>query len=149
MLFPRSANICWQYCYYKLTKLFYLHCSCKGVDEKLNLSKILPGSKMLWRTNQEILKAPKITRAVGKLFNYCAHSWQGFAEGAIKVVFITVLCFKWSRRKQCVVKILRGIWERFLLCKNHRNYNSCQFSYKFPFIPCLSFRRNQKQESNF
>ena len=33
--------------------------------------------------------------------------------------------------------------------KNNRNYNSYKFSYKFAFIPCLSFRRNQKQESNF
>ena len=29
------------------------------------------------------------------------------------------------------------------------NYNSYEFSYKFPFIPVLSFRSNQKQKSNF
>ena len=54
----------------------------------------------------------------------------------------------WSVTKHCVVKILQGIWERFLY-ENNRNYNSYKFSYKFTFIPCLSFHRNQKQASNF
>ena len=51
-------------------------------------------------------------------------------------------------KKHCVAKILQGILERFLYENNH-NYNSYKVSYKFDFIPVLSFRRNQKQESNF
>ena len=31
---------------------------------------------------------------VGELFNYCAHRWQGFIEGALQVVLFKVLCFK-------------------------------------------------------
>ena len=62
---------------------------------------------------------------------------------ALKVAFFTVLCFKWSVKKHCVAKISQGIWERFLY-ENNRNYNSYKSSYKFAFIPCLSFRRNQK-----
>ena len=38
--------------------------------------------------NPESLK--KIVAIVQKLFNQCAHSWQGFADGAQKVLF-TVL----------------------------------------------------------
>ena len=33
--------------------------------------------------NPENLK--KIIRPVEKLFNFCAHSWRGFAEGIVKV----------------------------------------------------------------
>ena len=33
--------------------------------------------------------------------------------------------------------------------KNDRKYNSYKFSYKFTFIPFLSFHRNQRQEPNF
>ena len=40
--------------------------------------------------------------------------------------------------------------EKILYENNHNNYNSYKFSYKFPFIPFLSFHRNQKQrESTF
>ena len=51
-------------------------------------------------------------------------------------------------KKHYVAKILQGIWEGFLF-EHNRNYNSCKFSYKSAFIPCLYLRRNQKQESNF
>ena len=51
-------------------------------------------------------------------------------------------------KKHCVARILQGILERFLY-ENNRNYNSYKFSYKFDFIPVLSFRRNQKQEPKF
>ena len=51
-------------------------------------------------------------------------------------------------KKHCVARILQGILERFLY-ENNRNYNSYKFSYKFDFIPVLSFRRNQKQELKF
>ena len=44
--------------------------------------------------------------------------------------------------------ISQGTRQRFS-DENDRNYNSYKFSYKFVFIPCMSFRRNQKQESNF
>ena len=71
-----------------------------------------------------------------------------FTEGVLKVVFFTVLCFKWSVRKHYAANILQGIWEWFLY-KNNRNYNSYKFSYKFAFIPCLSYHRNETQESNF
>ena len=60
----------------------------------------------------------------------------------------TVLCFKWSVKKSCVARILQGILERFLY-DNNCNCNSYKFSYKFAFIPVLSFRRNQKQELKF
>ena len=45
-------------------------------------------------------------------------------------------------------KVLQGVLERFLY-DNNRNYNSYKFSYKFDVIPVLSFRSNQKQESDF
>ena len=51
-------------------------------------------------------------------------------------------------KKHCVARILHGISER-LLYENNHNYNSYKFSYKFDFIPVLSFRRNQKQEPKF
>ena len=51
-------------------------------------------------------------------------------------------------KKYCGASTLQGILERFLY-QNNRNYNSYKLSYKFDFIPVLSFRRNQKQESKF
>ena len=68
--------------------------------------------------------------------------------GVLQVVLFTILCFKGSVKKHCIAKILQGIWERFLY-ENNRNYNFYKFSYKFTFIPFLSFHRNQKQESDF
>ena len=63
---------------------------------------------------------------------------------------LTALCELFSLRfcVSSVAKILQGIWETFLHENNH-NYNSYKFSYKFTFIPFLSFRKSQKQESNF
>ena len=55
---------------------------------------------------------------------------------------------KWSVKNHCVKKILKEIWETFLY-ENNRNYNSCKVNYKVTCIPFLSFRKNQKQESNF
>ena len=55
---------------------------------------------------------------------------------------------KWSVKNHCVTKILKEIWETFLY-ENNRNYNSCKVNYKVTCIPFLSFRKNQKQESNF
>ena len=57
------------------------------------------------------------------------------------------MCFKWSVKNYYVAKILQEIWEGFLYKKN-RNYNSCKFSYRFTFIPSLSFHKNLKQEPN-
>ena len=51
-------------------------------------------------------------------------------------------------KKNCVAKILKGIWGR-ILYENNRNFNSYKFSYKFNFIPSLSVYENQKQEPNF
>ena len=81
------------------------------------------------------------------LFNYCTHSWRGFAGAVLQVVSFTVLYFKWSVKKHCVAKILQGIWKIFLY-ENNCNYNSYKFSYKSTLISFFSFRRNQKQESN-
>ena len=95
--------------------------------------------------NPESLK--KIIAIVQKLFNQCAHSSQGFADGAQKVLF-TVLWFKWSVKKNCVPKVLLAIWDIFLH-ENNRNYNSYRFSYELALIVLLSFLTNQKQESGF
>lgn len=78
----------------------------------------------------------------------CAHDWRGFAEGVLKFVFFKVLWFKWLMKKQCVAKILQGVWERFLY-ENNPNYNSYKISCKLASTHCLSFRINQKQESSF
>ena len=51
-------------------------------------------------------------------------------------------------KKYYVIKILQGFWKT-ILYENNRNNNSYKFSYKFTFLFFLSFRRNQKQESNF
>ena len=56
--------------------------------------------------------------------------------------------FQVISEKTLLARILQEILERFLY-ENNRNYNSYKISYKFDFIPVLSFRRNQKQESNF
>ena len=56
--------------------------------------------------------------------------------------------FQVVSEKHGAAKILQGILDRFLY-ENNRNYNSQNFSYKFDFIPVLSFRRKQKQQSNF
>ena len=47
-------------------------------------------------------------------------------------------------KKHYVARILKEILERFLY-QNNRNYNS----YKFDFIPDLSFGTNQKEETRF
>ena len=64
------------------------------------------------------------------------------------VVLFTVLWFKWSVKKHCIAKVLLVNWETFLH-ENNRNYNSCKFSYKFTFVPFLSFLRNEKHDSSF
>ena len=33
---------------------------------------------------------PEVIATVRKLFNQCAHSWRGFAEGILQVVLFTV-----------------------------------------------------------
>ena len=57
-------------------------------------------------------------------------------------------------KKPCVAKISQGIWERErerererVLYENNCNCNSYKYSHKFAFTLCLSFCRNQKQES--
>ena len=67
-----------------------------------------------------------------KLFDYFAHSWQGYTEGFLQVVLFTV---SWSVKKHYVAKVLLAIGEIF--------------SYKFAFILFLSFLTNQIQESGF
>ena len=79
------------------------------------------------------------------LFKQCAHSWRGFPEGLLQFALFTVLRFKSSMKKHCLAEILQGIRDKFLH-ENNRNY---KFSYKFTFIPFLSFYRNRKQDSNF
>ena len=53
----------------------------------------------------------------------------------------TLLCFKWSVEKQCVAKILHGIWDIFLHENNGNYYNFYKFSCKcIPariIVPCL------------
>ena len=89
--------------------------------------------------------------AVGvlSLFNQRAYSWRVFAEGALQVALLKVFCFKWSVKKHCIGKVFTRNLEESFFYKNNRNYNSYKFSYKFTFIPFLTFHRNQKQESNF
>ena len=94
--------------------------------------------------NPESLKKVATVR---ELFNKCAHSLPGFAEGILQVVLFTVSWFKWSK-KNCVAKVLLIIWEIFLH-GNNCNYHSYGFSYKFVFILFLSFLTNQKQELGF
>ena len=85
----------------------------------------------------------KIIIAVGKLGLWARIYW-----GRSTRCFVYGFVFQVIREKNCVAKILHRIWETFLI-EDNRNYNSCKFSYKFAFIPFLSFQRNQKQESNF
>ena len=51
---------------------------------------------------------------VGKLFNLYADSRRAFSEGALQVVSLTTLCFKWSVKEHCISNILLSIWETFL-----------------------------------
>ena len=73
---------------------------------------------------------------------------EDFPREFWKFILFTVLCFKCWVKKHCAAKISQGIWERFLY-ENNRSYNSYKLSCKFTFILCLSFRRNQKPDSNF
>ena len=63
-------------------------------------------------------------------------------------LFYLQFCHSSDRWKNTVWQLLLAIWEIFFH-ENNRNYNSCRFSYKFPFILFLSFLTNQKQESGF
>ena len=65
----------------------------------------------------------------------------------VEVGLLTVLYFKWSVKKH-FKKILQGILEINLFENNHKS-NFYKFSYNFAYMSVLSFRRNQKQESNF
>ena len=76
----------------------------------------------------------KIIITVGKLFDYCSHSWRRFTEGALQVVLFIILCLKWSVKKYCVRKILQRTRETFLY-EHNRHYNS----YKFSYVSFLSF----------
>ena len=76
----------------KLIKLFYLHHSCKKVPEKSNQEN-LKVIKILCQRNQEILKASK-NQSSWNALRLISHSWRRFAQGVLKVVFFTVLCFK-------------------------------------------------------
>ena len=61
---------------------------------------------------------------VGKPFNYCAHGWQGFAEGVLRVVLLMVFIFQViTVEKHSASKISQGIWERLL----YDNYSSKLF----------------------
>ena len=59
-------------------------------------------------------------------------------------LFCLRFCVSNDQWKNTVARILQGILDVTII-----NYNSYKFSYKFDFIPVLSFRRNQKQESKF
>ena len=91
----------------KLIKLFYLHCTCKKVVETSNKEnlKVIKNTLPNKSGNSENLK--KIIRAVRKFVDKRAHSRRGFAEGILKVVFFTVLCFRWTVKKYCVAKFLK------------------------------------------
>ena len=69
--------------------------------------------------------------------------WEHFAS----CFLFTVSCFNWSLKKNCVAKILLGVWEIFSY-KNNCNHNSYKLCKKFAFIRWFSFLENQKQESN-
>ena len=64
------------------------------------------------------------------------------------VVLFTFLWFKWLMKKHCATRVLLTISEIFIH-GNNCHYNSYRFSYKFAFIPFLSFPRNQRQESSW
>ena len=99
--------------------------------------------------NPESKNPRKIIIAVGKLFNLCAHSWWGFAEGVLEVVLFKVLRLKLSVKKICAAEFYKEFEWDFYMKIILTNYNSYKSSYKFTFIPFFSFHRNRKQESNF
>ena len=72
---------------------------------------------------------------------------EDFLRVFYKLLYLQ-LCDSWSVKKICVAKALLEIWEIFLH-ENNRNYHFYRFSYKFAFIPFLSFLTNQKQKSGF
>ena len=67
-------------------------------------------------------KEKRKKKKVRKLFNWCAHSWRGFAEGGLHIVLFTVFWF---------------------------NYICYRCIYQFAFILFLSFLTNQNKESGF
>ena len=84
----------------------------------------------------------KMIATIWKLFNYCARSWQEFAERVLQVVLFAILWLKWSVKKNLCSK-------KFTKHENNRNYNSYRFSFRFAFILFLSFLTNQKQKLGF
>ena len=63
----------------------------------------------------------KIIIAVGEL-STDVHIWK-FPESIPQVIPFTGMCFKWSVKKHCVVKIILGPWEIFFH-ENNCNNNS-------------------------
>ena len=123
----------------------HLHLSCQNIVEKSDKENLKVIKNTLANESGTSWKPKKIIIVLRKVFNKCAYNWWGLANGVLLVILCTVL---WSMKKHCAAKIFQGIWEKFL-CENNNDCNSYKFSYKFPIIFFLSFRRNQKQESNF
>ena len=69
-------------------------------------------------------------------------------EGIMQVILFTILDFNWTVKKHCVVKILQGIWETFFM-KVMVTIIPINLVTNLVLSLFLSFRRNQKQESNF
>ena len=107
------------------------------------IRRIEKWSEILCKIKHEILKVSKNKKKVR--VGSSSNSWKRFAEGFLRVFLFPVSCFKRSVKKH--KPFTRNL--RVFLYGNNRNYNSYKFSYKFTFIPFFSFRRNQKQESNF
>ena len=96
-----------------LIELLCLYCWCeKFLKDKKGEFKSDKTSFAKW--NRRSWKPQKVIIGVWKLFSQCIHSWCGFFEGVLQVLF-TVLWFKWSLKMYCVAKVLLAIWQKFFM----------------------------------
>ena len=133
----------------KLSKLFYLHFSCKKVAEtssKENLKAIkntLPNKS----GNPENLKK-KMVMTFGKLSTNVHIVVEDLMRAFYKLFCLLFWVSSDQWKTVCSKDFKRNLREIFMIIMV-ASYNSYKFNYRFAFIPFLSFRRNQKQESNF
>ena len=87
----------------------------------------------------------KVIITSGKVFNYFAHIWRGFAEGFPLVVLFMVLCFKRSIQKRCVTKIYKEFETHYYLKIIVTIISTNLVTNSFLFIFC-PFIKNQKKK---
>ena len=127
-----------------------MHCSCKKEVEKSNEENLRVIKNTFPNKSGNLKSLKKYLQQLEGCSTNMHIVRKDLLRTLRKLVCLRfyVPCDQGNNTEHCVAKILQGIRETFF-DENNRKYNSCKFSCRFVFIPFLSFRRNQKQESNF